>query len=136
MNLEIKKELENSILESLDRAEKLQGEERATELKNVAILVDKLRDDYETEENFLDKRHKMEFDEEIERMKIEIEREKVKIEKDRSEMDYKAKGKINMNSLIGNGILAMTTISCMAFEARGFIVPKIGSNLLARVGRD
>ena len=66
MNLEIRKQTEESILESLDRAEQLTGEGRAQELKNVAILMDKLQADYETEETILDRRHKMEFEKELE----------------------------------------------------------------------
>lgn len=128
MNLEIKKELEESILESLDRAERLKGEERATELKNVAILVDKLAADYELEEGFLDKRHKMEFDEEIERRRLELEKDKI-------ESEYKAKGRINVNSLIGTVAMSSLALLSMGLEMRGFIPPKIFTTLFNKIGR-
>ena len=129
MNLEIRKQTEESILESLDRAGQLAGEDRAQELKNVAILIDKLQADYETEETILDRRHKMEFEKELEKMKLAVEREKI-------ETEYKSKGRINKNSLINTVVVGLLGGASIFMEVRGFIPPKIFSSLFNKLGRN
>ena len=129
MNLEIRKKTEDTILESLDIAERLEGDDRAQELKNVAVLIDKLQADYDTEETILDRRHKMEFEKELEKKKLELERERI-------EMDYRSKGKINKNSVMNTAVVAVLAGMSMYMEARGFMPTKMFSNLFNKLGRN
>lgn len=128
MNKEIREQMETAILESMDRAQGLDGEDRARELKNVAILADKLREDYETEEGFLDKRHKMEFDEEIEKRKIDVEKHKI-------DSEAKSRRKLNVNTVFGSITTLSTAGLCMWYESRGHIMPKVVTNLTSKLFR-
>lgn len=128
MKQDIREQMESAILESMSRAEGLDGEDRARELKNVAILADKLREDYETEEGFLDKRHKMEFDEEIEKRKIDVEKHKI-------DSEAKSRQKLNVNTVFGSITTLVTAGLCMWYEAHGHIMPKVVSNLTSKLFR-
>lgn len=128
MKSEIREQIEEAALSSMIRAEKLEGEERATELKNVAILVDKLREDYEAEEDILDRRYRMGFEEEIEKQKIEVEKHKI-------DSEAKSRSKLNINTVFGSLVTVGTAGICMFYEASGHIPSRVLNNLTNKLFR-
>ena len=119
MEKELKDKVTTTVMNCLDRADKLESGSaaRAKEITTAGVLISKLNEDYRNEEEALDKHTKTDYEHEIAIREVEV---KEFVAEDESEARRKISNDTKVKLLAVGGLILAERI----IEAKGQLVPK------------